>query len=1474
MKHARKALLAVLLIALLLSGCGQMTPAAAPETVESSLPAVQYEAAAPSGGYYLQPLSGFVSSKPSAIEREEAGRLFRAKFEGNEVNGSGEAVDGVYRFIATQTDGEAWHVKLESNYPTVAGRDYRVSYRFRSDVAGKIKFGDFQEYDIAVGENEVTGIMIAAGGTSYFDLQLGMLPPFTIDFTEIEVKEYSDDLEYEDALPKAIDFENEMKVYEKHDQGFAPIPTREKDAISINYFSVPWDTGIWKSRLYVKTGLIPEAGVRYRVTADLSCDQDMDFEVLFNNGDEEKGYGALYGQTLSAGEVTSCEAVISGSGDGDELVLQFSLGEAPEDATVKLSNVNVEKITDHYTRMLPAGFALDKSVATGKMLSSATPVSSTELPLTNFSWSGTDTVYEGHDDDYVVSLEESATSATLNISQAPASDRGVWKVRLFAATGLTLEAGTKYRIKFDLKSTRDQAKYEVLFSGDSDEAYGADKNRSLTAGGTDHVEYLVTPDASHGPLTLRLQLGETNSTAGNSVTLSNLSVEKLTSTYQEVGTVYYGGASTADFWAEHAYTGAGGAVLTKNGGTVRLQIKQPPADGREAWKVKLFVNNVAALSAGKTYRVSADVSATAAFDYELCYNDAVNGGGEKKLGELYGLHAEPTAKTVSYDVKPTADATLNLQFNLGLASAPTTLSVSNVQVREVTASADAALGLSLAYPVTSGGTSTHVDDAWAAQTLNLSAGQISWADSAAQATVQSVSSAQLVITEPSHEADAPWTVRLHVGTGVTPKPGKQYKVEAKFSATAPTGNWECKLSNGPADVDGAYPNQYGSGYAYVMNSGDQNVTIAKTFEVPADLPCSELVLRFDLGRSGTNTITVSDIKVSEFVPAHDEVSEATTDPKSFILEPNAAGVGSEAVLTGTGTSAKVTVKKPGTEDWHIKLLAQTGVSFEAGKSYRVDLKVEGAGGWNICYKYPTGDDRYFSEVKFEDGLVKCFVTPTEAGAFELLLKLGKLAQDGTVTVSGITVTQLGGGETLGDNLAPATLGDAGYWTHEDYGKVDAGALSAEGSTAKLEIKAPPAEGREAWKVKLFLNTGIALKAGKEYRISADVSSTAAMDYEICYTNGVNDLPENQVAPTKGGLHAAPAAQTVICDAAPGTDATLSLQLNLGCIPAPGAVTVSKVKVEECLGETAENLLPDFRYNSVGSVSSAADEGYLVSLDKADASAAFQIHQAPAERNPWNVKLNLRTGFTPESGKAYRVSFDIEADRAQSVFEVNYDGSAEGAYGELRGKSLSAGKQTVSALMMPRDSKGELSIQIRLGKTDGTNGNRYTVSNLKLEEVTLRYTQTPETKDVTTLDAQPGYVEHLEKSRDRATVRVEKTPSEGREPWKSKLFVETGVTLKEGEKYRVSFDVKSVIPTPFEACFNNGGEEKGLGAIFGLIATPSGQYVEYVTYPKQDTQLVLQLSLGNCTAPNTIVLGNVMVEKAGAIELVSDTVYTF
>ena len=61
------------------------------------------------------------------------------------------------------------------------------------------------------------------------------------------------------------------------------------------------------------------------------------------------------------------------------------------------------------------------------------------------------------------------------------------------------------------------------------------------------------------------------------------------------------------------------------------------------------------------------------------------------------------------------------------------------------------------------------------------------------------------------------------------------------------------------------------------------------------------------------------------------------------------------------------------------------------------------------------------------------------------------------------------------------------------------------------------------------------------------------------------------------------------------------------------------------------------------------------------------------------------------------------------------------------------------------------LQLRCGKTDGTDGNTYTFSNLKIEECAFRYTQTPEVKKVTTLDTQNGYIEKLPRSIPRTAI---------------------------------------------------------------------------------------------------------------------------
>lgn len=1480
MKHAKLMIAVVLLFALLLSSCGQAAPQAA-ETVRRTVKEAPAPTAAgrvellstyheaPAAGTFALPLSAPGQVTPTTVEHNT---MFRAKFEGNAVSGRGEVVDGVYRFAADKTDGEAWHVKLECNYPTVAGRDYRVTYRFRSDVAGKVKFGDFQEFDIHEGENSVTGVLIATSGTSYLDLQLGMLPAFTIDFTEIEIEEYADEVDYENALSVPVNFEKESLVWEKHDQGYAPVLTRSRDEVTVDYLATSWDNGVWKSRLYIKTGMIPESGVHYRVTADVSCDQDLPFEVLLNNGEEEKGYGALYGQSAAAGKTTTCEAVITGNGDGDELIMQFSLGDAPEGSTVRIGNLHVEKIKDHYTSVLSPLFALDTSVETGKMLYGAIPTSFKNLPL-SFSYSGTDTVYCWGADGYVVALDESASSATLKISQAPESGREGWKAKLCAATGVTPAAGETYKVSFDVSATGDQAKFEVTFDGNAEKDYGAIyEGLSLTAGGTKSVEYTFTPVASYGPLTVQLQLGETNTTAGNTVTLSNLSIEKVTAEYKEVGTASLNTGSSGNVWEEH---GDGiEQTVSASGNTATLSVTNGRSGGG-VWSSRLFMLTGVTPAAGEKYSVSAVVSATAATgEFELLFsNSTTENDGYNKWGSGYGSIggqsvAAGGSTTVSGVITVPAGLTqyneLALRFQFG-NSPVNEISVSNIQIRKITSTGDTAVEMTgFAYPVTSGGETIHHDEAWEAETLSLTASADEWDESQATASA-SGNSATLSITQAhaAKEGSGVWSTIMRVATGVTPEAGKQYKVTYKISATEDPGVFEIKCNNG---------NNNDGGYAAKWNQHLSGETYTLEFTAP-DAGCGELCLSFPMGNSpAPNTITVSDIKIEKFVPAYDEQTGGSTTPGSFHIAPDNDAT-HKATLTGDGSSATATINASAlTDDWKLKLYANTNTELQAGKQYRIEMNVAGEG-WSVDYKRTGGE----GEAEFngtDPAEVPNTVTPEVTGNLEIVLKIGKVAVGSSVKVSGIKITELGT-ETQGDNLMPSlttgTAGNVTFWAHEDY----AAAVSADGSSASLAINATPSADREDWKVKLFLNTGIALTAGKDYRISADVSSDKELEYAICYTDGVSDAKEHQVADTKSGLHAASAAQTVVCNASPTADATLNLQLNLGLASEPCTVTVSNVKVEEMIEGESEKVLPSFSYDSVGYVSRAADDGYVTLLEQGSSSATLHILQAPAsDRNFWNVKFNVRTGFTPEKNKGYRVSYDLTAAKSQSAFEVFYDGNTESAYGAQYAQSLSSGKNSFAYIIYPGESKGELVLQLRCGKTDGTDGNTYTFSNLKIEECAFRYTQTPEVKKVTTLDTQNGYIEKLDVTRDKATVRIEKTPATGREAWKSKLFVETGVTLRPEQKYRVSMDVKSIIPAPFEVCFNNGGVEKGLGAIFGLISTPAGQHVEYVTYAKEATQLVIQLSLGNCSPPNSIILSNVKVEKAGAINLVSDTIYTF
>ncbi len=1892
MKHARIAVSVVLLAAMLLSGCGmEAAPFAAPSGQAQSASVTTAELPVSAENSALRPAAGAEALSSRRMETDSAlspqpgpeENVFSGKFEGDRVEGSAGIVDGKYRFETTKTDGEAWHIKLECNYHTVPGRDYRVTYKFSSSVAGTVKFGDFQEFPVKVGENTVTGVICAAGGLSYMDLQLGALPAGTVEFDSVLVEELTDKAEFEDVMPRSFRFDASGTAAEQHDDGYEPQVKAEESSLTLHMGAAPSGGEVWQSKLFVRTGVTPENGCRYRVSATLTATKGLDFEICYNNADREKGYAALYGQHLEPDTSKTVEQSFAVPAEGfnpGELVLQFALGKMSSYSDVTVTEIRVETVKDEYRNVMPAGFALDGKVSNGKTLVVSTPYNQTDVPLTAFSYSGTDAVFERHDDGYVTELTETASSATLAITRAPAADRGVWKAKLYAATGLTLEAGSSYRISFDLKSAGNQARYEACFDGDYENAYGALYDRSLTAGGTDHVELIVTPDVSHGPLTLRLQLGETDSTAGNTVTLSGLQVEKLTPRYQSAGSVALSTGGAGNVSEEH-YDGVE-QTLTASGGSATLNVASPRGEGG-VWSSKLLIRTGVTPEAGTRYRVSAAVAATGdTGDFEILYQ---NSGAAELYGGQWGLSG---AGEFSSDFTAPASGCgeLTLVFQLGNTAAPNTITVSNIQVREIFDGAPTALALpGFAYPVTTAGstanksfdleansgaaaslsgdgssataTVTTPGDDWhvklyAKPGLELEAGQtytirmdvagaagctacykntatgaedgfgteaivdgtvthtvtptengtleillkIGSVPAGTAVTVSKVqikktttdyipsaltgfaypavtagstannsfeleansgaaavltgngSSATATVTTPGDD----WHVKLYAKPGLELEAGKTYRISMNVTGAAgctacykntatgaedgfgtetivdgtvthtvtPTANGTLelllKIGNVPAgtavtvsdvqiSVDTATavsvlpsPIAYPGSFDLEANSGaaaslsgegssatatvtvpgaDWNVKFyikphtqlaaGKTYRVSLHVtnasgcpvcfkdlatgneegfgvvwigsgeqtvthtvtPASdgELEIMLKIGNVPADTaVTVSGISVDELTTAFAAVElpgfaypvtvPESVAPNSFELEANS---GAAATLTGDGSSATATVTVPGA-DWNVKLYAKTGLTLEAGKSYRISMKVTGVGGWNVCYKraeggendfdgtlsfgetvtntvtpaesgtleillklgaveaggsvtvsdiqvaeyttgeldvtpegfaYPVttpggvtpnsfdleansgaaatlsgngssasatvttpGDDwhvKFYAKPGLEleagktytvgmtvsgaEGCQVCYkntatgaedgfgtetavngtvthtVTASESGTLEIMLKIGTVPAGSTVTLSGITVSTLGEG-TLGENLATASLtagtsGNVNFWAHEDY----AAALSGGDGSVSLAIGTAPAEGGEAWKVKLFAETGIALEAGKHYRISADVSASAETDYEICYNNGAAEKGVGALY----GLHAAAASRTAVFEVTPEDAADLILQFNLGWAAAPCTVTVSNVKVEEMVDGAGESLLTGFRYDSVGSFSSAADDGYIVSLEKAASAATFRILQTPAERNPWNVKLHVLTGFTPKEKQGYIVSFDLTAEKPQGSFEVFYDGAAEAAYGQLTGQSLTAGKQTFSYTIVPGDSKGALSLQLRFGKTDGTDGNSYTVSNVRVQSVSFNRSTTAGSDETAALWAHDAYSAALERTAKQAEVSLRKTPGAAEmEPWKTKLFIATGVTLQKGVKYRISFDVTADKQTDFEVCFNRDGEEKGFGAMYGLTAYPETRTIEYTAYAGRETYLIIQLSLGKCAAPNNIRVTNVKVEKAGDTEPVSTLEYSF
>ena len=266
---------------------------------------------------------------------------------------------------------------------------------------------------------------------------------------------------------------------------------------SLSITSVSTETVDWKSKLFFDTDATLEAGVKYKLTTSVTSTSDINnFCVVYSNtgtGDwpDDRKYDGKYEQSIAANQtkIIEHEWTVNGDTDPKGLHFTFQLGNSPAGTVFTVNSVTLEKYYAE-SSVDPASFEL---------------------------WT-----HEG----YSAALGGDGSSAKVTFTNSPDSGSEVWKTKLFAKTGVMLEAGKLYRISADVQATSELG-YEICYNnGGTEKGVGA--KYGLTAGSTlQTVTYEVTP-ATNANLIIQFSLG--NAAAGNEVTVSNIKVEEVKGT--------------------------------------------------------------------------------------------------------------------------------------------------------------------------------------------------------------------------------------------------------------------------------------------------------------------------------------------------------------------------------------------------------------------------------------------------------------------------------------------------------------------------------------------------------------------------------------------------------------------------------------------------------------------------------------------------------------------------------------------------------------------------------------------------------------------------------------------------------------------------------------------------------------------------------------------------------------------------------
>lgn len=344
-------------------------------------------------------------------------------------------------------------------------------------------------------------------------------------------------------------------------------------------------------------------------------------------------------------------------------------------------------------------------------------------------------------------------------------------------------------------------------------------------------------------------------------------------------------------------------------------------------------------------------------------------------------------------------------------------------------------------------------------------------------------------------------------------------------------------------------------------------------------------------------------------------------------------------VTGTANLVRgnyqINVTESSGTDWHIKF--EKNLTTKVGSDYKLTYTFTS----NVAGDVIINGERKAIVVGANE-ITRTLTATTDSTYTEL--QLGLLSGPFEINISKVSVDEITGTDEYND-ITPDNFsfdGEGKVYTGFDGGSEGTLTKTADSATMNITKRG---QDNGVWQSKLFIKTGVDLKASKKYRISLDIESVNGYQggYEICYNNG--DV-EKGVTALYGLKLTAGVKETVSTTITlEGNKDDLILQLQLGQLDGQtNTVTVSNLVIEEITGDkttvTTNNVFTPEGFGTYNDLSNGA-EGYLYASNNKLVYEVVSFGLTDWHNKMYVEKINL------QSDKIYTIKFTAKSDKALS-----------------------------------------------------------------------------------------------------------------------------------------------------------------------------------------------------------------------------------